>query len=118
MIGQSGVEESLAWFFINYGNWVEDEAPAVIEEGQLISFEIPFIPQERANPDQLFEVIGFLSQMISRQYNELTAPEGHINFLSPERQPDQLGILIPLDYKGRTLPLWKFRLQSVSENEV
>jgi hypothetical protein len=45
-------EESLAWFFINYGNWVEDKAPAVIQEGQLISFEIPFIPEERDNPDQ------------------------------------------------------------------
>jgi hypothetical protein len=103
-------EKHLAWFFINYGNWVEDKAPAVIEKGQLISFEIPFIPEERANPDQPFETMGFLSQMISRQYNELTAPGGHIDFLSPERQPNQLGILIPLDYKGISLPLWRFQL--------
>jgi hypothetical protein len=55
---------------------------------------------------------------LARQYNELTAPGGHIDFLSPERQPEQLGILIPLDYEGKALPLWRFRLQSVSENEV
>ena len=115
---EGSFEESLAWFFINYGNWVEDKAPAVIEEGKLISIEIPFIPEERDNPDQPFEGIGFLSQMISRQYNELTAPGGHIDFLSPERPPDQLGILIPLDYEGRALPLWRFLWQSVSENKV
>lgn len=115
---EDSFEESLAWFFINYGNWVEDKAPAVIEEGKLISIEIPFIPEERDNPDQPFEGIGFLSQMIFRQYNELTAPGGHIDFLSPERPPDQLGILIPLDYEGRALPLWRFLWQWVSENKV
>ena len=50
-------------------------------------------------------MLGFLSQMISLQFNELTAEEGEFARLSPTLDPDKLGIAMPPDYKGDNLRL-------------
>jgi hypothetical protein len=106
-------EQELAWFFMMFGNWYESETPADVKNRELISFQFQFTPEERHNLDQEFEIIGSLSQMISRQYNELTASEGKIALLCPEKRPDKLGVLIPrdYDYDGAILRLWKIQIK-------
>ena len=104
-------EKQIAWFLINYGSWHCDELPAEIENGDLISFEIRAAPIERANPNERFEIVGRLSEMIARQYNGITAPEGHVRILTPEREPGTLGVIIPPEFKGKALPLWRFKIE-------
>jgi hypothetical protein len=58
--------------------------------------------------NQAFEMLGFLSTMISRRFTELTAPSHNIERLIPDGDPDSLGVLIPFDYKGKQMPLWRF----------
>jgi len=67
-------------------------------------------PQERSNPDQNFEIIGYLSEMISRQFNDVTAPRGSVKLLSPTEEPDTFGVVIPSGYRGQVLGLWRFQM--------
>lgn len=103
-------ERNLAFYFMLYGDWPASEPEARIEDGQLISLDFVAAPIE-STPGQGFEFIGDLSGMISRRYNDLTTSEGHIDRLSPSNEPSSLGILIPPDYKGKFLPLWRFHLK-------
>ena len=58
----------------------------------------------------LTRAAGFLSQMTSLQFNELTAEEGEIVRLSPSLDPDKLGIVIPADFRREDLRLWRFTM--------
>ncbi len=107
-------EKDIAWFLINYGDWPGSQLPAEIEADQLISTGFRVAPEELANPGQQFEMVGVLSQMISRQYNESTSPEGSIRTLSPGRGPERFGVVIPQGYRGKKLPLWRFIVQPPS----
>jgi hypothetical protein len=103
-------ESRLAWFFMLYGKWDEVNQLAKVVDGLLNYFEMTVAPME-FNHKQGFAILGSLSDMISKHYNQLTAEDGEIRRLIPQQQPDQLGILIPHDYKGRVLKLWRFTLQ-------
>jgi hypothetical protein len=73
------------------------------------------VPPERANPRENFEIVGTLSTMISRQFNEITAPSGKVERLSTTRDPTSLDALIPHDYRGSKLPLWRLVIQQAKE---
>ena len=105
------VERDLAWFFMMHGRWVETGAPAEVKDGELIFFDIQFAPEMDDHPEQEFTSVGWLSQMISRQYRSLTAADGAVTLLTPKRAPGDLGVLIPKDYNGKVLHLWRFSLQ-------
>ena len=101
-------ERRLAWFLFLYGDW-DSEGPEVeIENGNLT--QIYFEATKDRVEGQQFAFIGFLSHMISLQFNELTAEEGEIVRLSPGTDPSELGILIPANYEGKDVPLWRFTL--------
>jgi hypothetical protein len=100
-------EQQLAFYFMLNSDWVTDEPRAEVVNNELVYFEYVAKPQELA-PDQGFQCLGFLSDMISRHYNELTASEGKVIRLSPATDPGTLGVLIPAGYKGKQLPLWRF----------
>ena len=68
-------------------------------------------PRENENPDQEFVGGGWLSKMVSAQYRELTVADGKVAALSPNKHPAALGVVIPIDYKGKVLRLWRFRLR-------
>jgi hypothetical protein len=105
------LERRIAWFLMTQGKWSDEQAPAQIENGELISFEMQIAPDDNPNPEEEFVSVGWLSQMVSRQYRDLTASDGKVSLLSPTQEPGALGVLIPLDYKGQVLRLWRFRLQ-------
>ncbi len=100
------LEKNIVFYLMLFGDWPTGEAEAQIEDNELISFEFIAKPIE-ITPGQGFDMIGSLSTMVSNQYNWITAPNGEISKLSPCREPDSLGIVIPQDYKGEVLKLWR-----------
>lgn len=104
------LEKRLAWFFLRYGRWDDIEQPACVEDGELISFDIQGVRKD-PNPDQDFLLIGQLSEMISQQFNSLTVEEEKVLSLSPEVDPEKLGVVIPKDFKGDALGIWRFTVR-------
>ena len=104
-------EQSLAFYFMLHSNWVDSEPEAKVQDGDLVCFDFVTKPEEPV-PDQQFQILGFLSEMISRNYNDLTTSDVGIDRLSPQIDPDALGILIPQGYKGKQLPLWRFTIKA------
>jgi hypothetical protein len=103
-------EKNIAWFLMNYGDWPAHELPPEVVNDELVSIGFRVEPRERANPSQHFEMIGNLCAMISRQFNHVTAPDGSVAHLSPAREPDTFGVVIPVGYRGDRLPLWRFTM--------
>ena len=101
-------DREIAWFLMHYGNWTGGDSPAEVRDGLLVSTSITVAPEERANPDQLFESVGFLSQMLSRQFNAHTTADGQVTKLSPTEDPGTINVAIPADHKSEALPLWRF----------
>ncbi|MGI6364442.1 MAG: hypothetical protein ACOX2G_01605 [Bacillota bacterium] len=102
-------ENKLAWFLLLFGHWPANKPEYKFSNGKLIS--INFMVSQKKSAGHNFAVIGRLSEMISRQYNELTAPDGQIKKISPSQDPDDLGIMIPADYMGEIVHLWRFELK-------
>ncbi len=105
------LEKKLAWFFILHGRWDKIDQPAKIINDQLDYTELSVSPIQW-DKNQAFAMLGFLSEMISSHYNYLTSPEGKILRIIPDQQPNKLSVLIPHDYKGKVLKLWRFTLQA------
>ena len=103
-------EKRLAWFFLRYAQWEDIQQIPHIEGGEVICMEFRG-EREDPNPQQAFLMVGPLSQMISRQFNELTVEEGKIHHLSPAIQPGKLGVLIPAGFVGDVLGIWRFTVQ-------
>ena len=109
------LESSLAWFFMLYGKWEEVDQSTKVTENLLEYTEMK-VSSIQTDPKQGFAIFGFLSEMISRQYNQLTAGNGEIRHLIPQQGPDQLGVLIPHNHKGKVLKLWRFNVQPNFDN--
>ena len=105
---------SIAWFLMNYGCWTGHDLSVEVVDGNVISVSFRLQPETRSNPSQPFELIGCLSEMVSRQFNDITAPDGPVRLLSPKREPDTLGVIIPAEYRGKALRLWRFVLRAPS----
>jgi hypothetical protein len=99
-------ERKLALFLFSYGDWYADEPELKIDDGKLTW--IQFVANKDPVEGQHFTTLGFLSRMVSLQFNELTAEAGEIVRLSPNLDPSKLGIIIPADFKGENLRLWQF----------
>jgi len=101
-------EKQLAFYFMLYSNWESGDSVPEIQKGELISLTFVAKPQQ-STPGQDFEMLGYLSDMISRRYDELTAKGSEVVRLRPTADdPSTLGVIIPPDYRGKHLPLWRF----------
>ena len=100
-------EKKLAWFFLLNSKWSKIDQPAEITDGKLDYFEISVSPAER-DKSQPFAIHGYLSEMISCQYLRLTSDGRRVRHLSPKTEYNTLGILIPKDFVGDVLKLWRF----------
>lgn len=98
-------ERKLAWFLLLYGDWDPRDPEVEIEDGNLAW--IRFEATKDFAKGQQFAMLGFLSHMVSLQFNELTAEEGEVVRLSLSTDPDNLGILIPADFRGDDVRLWR-----------
>ena len=105
-------ERKLAWFFILHSRWIEIATPAEIAGGKLKYAEFQYGPAEEMGCDgQPFRILGFVSEMISSQYADATSAEQRITLLMPESDVVEYGIVIPHDYQGQVLQLWRFVVQ-------
>lgn len=106
-------ERRIAWFLIRNGNWHEIEQVAEIKNRLVDYVEMRVSPQDPPDgesSEQRFRSVGFMSQMITSQYLRPTSNGNNIATLAPKKQPDHFGLLIPKDYEGLALKLWRFTM--------
>lgn len=101
-------ESKIAWFLMLHGKWNELEKTAKIDGNQLDHMELSVTPEESSAEQQGFDLVGNMSQMISIQFLNATSDGNEIRSLAPSIDVNQLGVLIPHDYKGKALHLWRF----------
>jgi hypothetical protein len=65
-----------------------------------------------ANETQGFDFVGELSSLFSKFYNSFTVEQdGRVSGLWRVDEPSKLSPLIPVDYKGKQLKLWRFTME-------
>lgn len=106
-------EKRIALTLMFYGNWSEDitvmNTPN--EKKDIDYIEFSYTPLEHSD-EQRFSTMDSLSTIISRQYIQLTTSDGKVTRFSPNIAPGALGFVIPENYKGTALPLWRFYIES------
>ena len=102
--------KEIAFYLMRYGEWVETEDNALIEEGKLVGLRFIFAPREPVD-GQGFQIVGTLSAMVSSAYREMTMRESAVVSIDVKHDPDMFSIRIPEGYKAKSLPLWQFILQ-------
>lgn len=109
-------EQRIAFALIQFGEWEESTAVVTVSDVKkdIDYIEFSYTPVQ---DDKLqgFSIVGTSSTIISRQYGCFTAPNGDVERLSPDIEPGLLGFIIPQDYKGIALPLWRFRVEPNSD---
>lgn len=103
-------EKRIAFYLMRFGNWVESESKAIVRENKLHGIKIIYSPEHQEQPN--FAIIGNLSTMVSNAFKELTVKDGQVVALTLCIDPATFSALIPEDYKGDGLPLWRFRIQA------
>jgi len=117
---ESTLERNIGWYLMNHGLWIESPPLPIINNGQLDGLKFEWFPQDyhedRDRYDsQGFAVIGTLSEMYSKFYRRVTQSDGRIGQIHVDVTPGTLGQMIPKDYEGERLPLWRFKIQPMSE---
>ena len=113
------LEKKIAWFLMRYSKWSNLDQPAIVRNGRLEQIDIVLTPSEmEIEEGQSFASHGFLSQMISHQYMNLTSEDAALKSLSPQQDPGKLGVLIPARYKGEILKLWRFVQEPSKDIEI
>ena len=106
-------EQELAWQLAFFGRWPMGDPCAITnEDGVVDAVEYTLDPGVDADAveDPGFQVIGALSEIISRKFIHLTGtPEDDPQRLRPARvSANRLSLQIPREYKGKALRLWRF----------
>lgn len=108
------VERQVGLYCMLYGSWDAPGWVPVLEDGSLSAVELPCVPDVRPDEPadgQEFQLLGPLSSMISRHYDSLTIRDGEVVKLRADVEANKLGVVIPADYAGEALPLWRLRQQ-------
>ena len=91
-----------------YGRWDYSVEPKIVKN-EIEAVEHRWVPEE--DHQQGFEFVGPLSDMFSTFYKVATQNEGRVAKLRLDVNPGSFGRLIPEDFTGDNLPLWRVRLQ-------
>jgi hypothetical protein len=102
-------ERRLAFYLLWNGRWPETEHDDFVK-GRLKAIRFSFEPEEWRR-EQGFAILGFYSELIARSFWLRTSEEGVVTRLRAELDPASEGLVIPDDYKSKSLPLWRMRLQ-------
>lgn len=102
------VEKNIALYLMFYGKWRERGPCVEVNPDGSIHAIVFLFDAEHEHPNQGFEMVGSLSSMFSAFYNSLTLQEGKVVDLLHCVDPGALAPIIPRDYHGRVLPLWRF----------
>ncbi|ALE98999.1 hypothetical protein ACSJL2_000467 [Serratia sarumanii] len=106
-------EMNTAFHLMRYGEWESSEPEAVFnEDEQLESIRFTFSPRSDENFKlQGFDFIGTLSSLVTAAFNELTVLDSQVRSVDTRQNARLFSIAIPDDYKGESLPLWRFSIQ-------
>jgi len=109
-------ERRIAMAIMMYGNWAETSRAYYSDEHlrEIDYIEFSYSPEE-CNEEQGFSFVDSISTIISRQYSQLTAPNGKVERLTPNIAPGMLGFIVPEAYKSDVLPLWRIHQQAYYE---
>jgi len=115
----SKLEQQIASMLMMYGEWNNEEVTCVLDEStnKINYMEFNYYPHDM-NEDNGFSIVGILSQIISRQYIYHTASTAGIYSISPYASQEPFGVIIPDDYKGEVLPLWRFIQSHNNEEDI
>lgn len=102
------VEKRIATYLMFFGKWEYQTKPRVVGD-QLEAIEHFWVP--RVDNKQGFEIVGSLSELFCSFYKNATQNEGLVGALRLDVTPGAWGNLIPRNYSGKALPLWRFVLQ-------
>lgn len=103
-------EQNIVWRLMMNSNWAETTDVEIVD-GEAIAVRIDFAP-EAAPGTQPFAMHAPLSSIFSKMFNRSTMDEdGEITELRLEVDPSALARLIPDDYEGEVLRIWRFHLQ-------
>jgi hypothetical protein len=102
-------EKEIAFMLMLAGRW-EEAAPTAELEGNLLS-AVAFECHPQEDHKQGFEFIGSLSEIFSSLFTWRTLEGGRVSNLVIDLIPAQMADLIPKNYKGQALPLWRFTLK-------
>ncbi|UVK40575.1 hypothetical protein LHFGNBLO_002057 [Mesorhizobium sp. AR10] len=105
-----GDGKEIAFYLMRHGNWPEQYAHAMMDEGKVVGVRFGFSPRSPVE-DQDLQIIGALSTMVSSAYGEMTVGESSILALDVQDDPDVFSLRIPEGFKDQALPLWQFTLQ-------
>lgn len=105
-------EQRIAMALMLFGSWQENSRAYYSDEQarEIDYIEFSYCPEEY-NEEQGFDLVDSISTIISRQYSQLTAPDGKVERLTPDVAPGMLGFVIPESYHGDALPLWRIHQQ-------
>jgi hypothetical protein len=78
-------------------------------DGELEAVEHRCFPAD--DQGQEFGIVGSMSELFCNFYKFATQEEEQVRNLRIDVSPGSLGKLIPNDYVGKDLPLWRFKLQ-------
>lgn len=110
---EDALEQRIAWFLMMNTDWDVTQLHEM-DGSRLAAITFALAPPERANPEQDFEFVGRLSDMVSRQFDAATVSDGEIVSLAPGAEPEVFGVAIPSGYHGTVLRLWQMELRAVS----
>lgn len=102
------LEKRIAFYLMRFGDWVESRSEQVISNGRLMGIRFAYSPVDQSEPN--FAIVGQLSAMVSKGFRELTVKDGDVVALTLGIDPSAFSILIPEDYKGEDLPLWRLKI--------
>jgi len=103
-------EKAILLRLMQFGGWGE-QTDSKIEDGQLISASFLFSPQEPPPSSQEFAMHNSLSSIFSAMFAQATVgEEAEITELRINADPSALARLIPDDYEGEVLRIWRFQL--------
>lgn len=102
------VEQRIAAHLMFWGDWQHEELVKVAD-GSISGVEHRWMPP--VDNQQGFEIVGSVSTMFSRFYKFLTQDKNRVAKLELETDPPPWGSLVPRDYRGAVLPIWRFSLQ-------
>jgi hypothetical protein len=106
-------ESAIAAYLAFYGNWNITGQRTRYDGDKLRAIETDIGPENGFASSQGFDFVGHLSGMFSKFYlGAITDDSGALQRLSTSTEPGRLGrLMIPADYKGKALPLWRMLLK-------
>lgn len=104
------VEQQVAWIFMLYGNW--NASMRTVMHGKRLE-EIRWLwgPEECANEDLGFEVIGSVSELFAQYYTDQTIEDRKVVQFNARPQGESFESLMMRKYESKRLPIWHFPIQ-------